>query len=68
VTNIPAGDSKPPKDEPWIYYMLARLVVTRETATYRYKYVEVIKGETRDAVDESLLELITRPGVRWLEP
>jgi hypothetical protein len=48
--------------------MLATLVVSRQTETMRYRYVEVLQGETHDAVNEELLELITRPGVTWLEP
>jgi hypothetical protein len=48
--------------------MLARLVVVRPRETMRYRYVEVLQGETREAVNEALLELITRPGVKWLEP
>ena len=47
--------------------MLARLVVVRRSETMRYRYVEVLQGETYEGINEALLELITRPGVTWLE-
>jgi hypothetical protein len=67
ITNIPAGESVPAAGEPWTYYMLARLVVVRSRDTMRYRYVEVLQGETYELISEALLELITRPGVKWLE-
>lgn len=67
ITNIPAGENEP-TGKPWIYYMLARLVIVRRKETSRYRYVEVVQGETHDDVNDALLELITRPGIKWLEP
>jgi hypothetical protein len=67
VTNIPSGTDEPPVGEPWIYYMLARLVVVQKTYTMRYRYVEVLQGGTQETADEALLELVTRPGIKWLE-
>ena len=68
MTNIPTDSEEPPQGEPWTYYLFAHLVIVRQREIIRYRYIEVCQGGTYEAVAESLLELVTRPGVKWLEP
>jgi hypothetical protein len=67
LSNIPTGKKQPPKGEPWTYFIFALLVTQHRgkkgVEDIRTKYLEVLSADTRQEVDEKLLELITRPGV-----
>jgi hypothetical protein len=67
ITNIPAGDTKPTRGEPWVYYLFATLVTKhtgkRGDRSIRTRYIHTLQAETRDEVDDLLLELVTRPNV-----
>jgi hypothetical protein len=68
LTNIPTGESAPPDGEQWEYYVFALLVTKhagkRGPHEIHTKYIETLSGPTRDAVEEQLLELVTRPGIK----
>jgi hypothetical protein len=68
ITNVPIYESEPPSGEPWTYYMFTTAVIRLQKTTHRFVALVVLTGETKEAIDEALLELVTRPGVLWLEP
>lgn len=67
ISNIPIGKRVPPEGEPWTYYLFA-VLVTKHRAKHgereiRTKYVHILTAPTQEAVDDLLLEFVTRPNV-----
>jgi hypothetical protein len=67
ISNVPIGQSLPPKGKPWTYFVFALLVTRhagkRGVREINTKYLQAISGATQEEVDDQLLDLLTTPGV-----
>jgi hypothetical protein len=67
ISNVPIGQSLPPKGKPWTYFVFALLVTRhagkRGVREINTKYLQAISGTTQEEVDDQLLDLLTTPGV-----
>jgi len=67
ISNVPIGQSLPPKGKPWTYYVFALLVTRhagiRGVREINTKYLQAISGATQEEVDDRLLAWLATPGV-----
>ncbi len=65
ISNIPTGESSPPKGEPFTYYLFATLVTQHQgkhgVREIKTKYIHELHAPDQEGLDDALLELVTRP-------